>query len=571
MLLFNNNKKLTVIHKGGGLSSTGSDGLLRLAVGTEPLASIILDCFGSNNRLLANSAVLAIPQDWAFQTFKAGVEIIRYKENLPVPSKARNPLGLGQWFIISNGRFVTLVDDRWLWRVLARHKADVVAVNVAPTLQAPSEKVLFSSQGMLVGFRRLYNDWVQLRPIPDDWPHLLFINIDASKKLLIKNSLPLAFPELLDRCFSNSLLVRALSIGGAVLDLETEEGLLGAVATAARLRRGRSYITNGRRHNKTNHTNSNGTMSAKARLFGEVILGENVHISGNAVVAGPTVLGDNSRIGEGAVVNASIVGPGISIPENCFVQNRVLLGEQSKDELFIGGHNVAVRHFNSTRLPFVKNKNANNNFRTWPWFAYPRCLKRIGDIIASLAILILSSPIFAVVAVVVKLSSLGPVFFKDKRQGLHGRTFNCLKFRTMYAGTHKMQDHLRAVNEVDGPQFKLKNDPRVSIVGKFLRESYIDEMPQLINVLLGQMSIVGPRPSPESENILCPSWRDARLSVRPGITGLWQVRRTRRSGCDFQEWIYHDTEYVKSLSLHLDLLILWQTSKEVIINFIKQL
>ena len=140
----------------------------------------------------------------------------------------------------------------------------------------------------------------------------------------------------------------------------------------------------------------------------------------------------------------------------------------------------------------------------------------------------------------------------------------------MVTGADEMQDRLRVVNQMDGPQFKIDNDPRVNTVGRFLRDTYIDEVPQFFNVFLGQMSIVGPRPSPEKENTLCPSWRDARLSVRPGITGLWQVARTRRPMKDFQEWIYYDTEYVRKLSLKMDISICIKTAKKMAKNFIKQ-
>jgi lipopolysaccharide/colanic/teichoic acid biosynthesis glycosyltransferase len=211
-----------------------------------------------------------------------------------------------------------------------------------------------------------------------------------------------------------------------------------------------------------------------------------------------------------------------------------------------------------------------NNFRSWPRLSYARCMKRIADIIGSLAVLTLFAPLFPVIALAIKITSPGPVFFKDKRQGLHGKEFNCLKFRTMVVGADRIQRRLRVASQVDGPQFKIQNDPRINAVGRFLRDTFIDEIPQFLNVLLGHMSVVGPRPSPESENTLCPSWRDARLSVRPGVTGLWQVCRTRRSGRDFQEWIYYDTKYVKDLSLRMDLGICWQTVRKLITNFLDQ-
>ena len=184
--------------------------------------------------------------------------------------------------------------------------------------------------------------------------------------------------------------------------------------------------------------------------------------------------------------------------------------------------------------------------------------------------LTLFAPALAVVALAIKLTSRGPVFFQDQRQGLRGREFYCLKFRTMIIGADKMQDKLRHNNQVDGPQFKITEDPRHTIVGKFLRDTCVDEIPQFINVLVGQMSVVGPRPSPARENMFCAYWRDARLSVRPGITGLWQVRRTRHAGQDFQEWIAYDTRYVRNLSLRLDVWICWRTIKQLWANFIRQ-
>src|SRR5215467_4645058 len=114
-------------------------------------------------------------------------------------------------------------------------------------------------------------------------------------------------------------------------------------------------------------------------------------------------------------------------------------------------------------------------------------------------------------------------------------------------------------NQADGPQFFMENDPRLTRVGRFIRLTNLDELPQFWNVLMGDMGVVGPRPSPRKENQYCPPWREARLSVRPGITGLWQVKRTRLPGLDFQEWIKFDIQYVERLSWKLDLWIIFQT------------
>ncbi len=415
----------------------------------------------------------------------------------------------------------------------------------------------------MAGFRRLYFDSAISVPIPTDWPHHIFVKIAVLEKILDDGALPLTFIKFVNRCTTNSLSRHSIRIGGAVLDLQTEAGLLGLLT--AKLHSIHQPCK------QINYTPTHrDTISTAARLFGKVVLGNNVHIGDRAVIVGPTILGDNVKIGEGAVIRTSIIGPGLSVPKGHSVQNRVLVGPKSQHKLFSHRSNIGVRQLDSLNSPFLKNGLKNNNFRTCWRFSYVRCAKRIADVIASLVALILFAPVFPVIAIAVKLSSPGPVFFKDSRQGLHGREFFCLKFRTMIIGADKIQEKLRFKNQVDGPQFKMQDDPRIAAVGKFLRDTFIDEIPQFINILLGQMSVVGPRPSPEVENSLCPFWRDARLSVRPGITGLWQIYRTRRHGCDFQEWIYYDTKYVRNLSLRLDLLTCWQTAKKLINNFIEQ-
>jgi len=294
-----------------------------------------------------------------------------------------------------------------------------------------------------------------------------------------------------------------------------------------------------------------------------VLFGRNISIGHNALIIGPTIISNDVKIARDSVIKASIIGPGVSIPPNSLVRHRVLLNSQNcseKSSIMESVEYGAVGRFDEDT----------DDFRTWPRFSYAGFFKRIIDVIAALIVLVLFIPIMLIIALLIKLGSPGPVFFKDKRQGLHGRMFNCYKFRTMVVGADKIQDRMRVLNQVDGPQFRMEYDPRVSVVGRFLRNTYIDEIPQFFNVLLGQMSVVGPRPSPESENTLCPSWHDARLSVRPGITGLWQVCRTRQPMRDFQEWIYYDTRYVKNLSLKMDLWIFRQTIKKTLENFIDQ-
>lgn len=185
--------------------------------------------------------------------------------------------------------------------------------------------------------------------------------------------------------------------------------------------------------------------------------------------------------------------------------------------------------------------------------------KRLLDILGSIFGLVLASPLIAFIALWILIDDGRPVFFGDVRQSRGGRLFNCWKFRTMCRNADSLKRELEQQNVCDGPQFFVEDDPRVTGVGKFLRRYHLDELPQLWNVVRGQMSFVGPRPSPDDENQFCPSWRELRLSVRPGMTGLWQLKRTRLPGLDFQEWIRYDTEYVEHAGLWLDMKILIQT------------
>jgi lipopolysaccharide/colanic/teichoic acid biosynthesis glycosyltransferase len=190
--------------------------------------------------------------------------------------------------------------------------------------------------------------------------------------------------------------------------------------------------------------------------------------------------------------------------------------------------------------------------------------KRVFDILFALMALTLTLPLYPFIILAILIEDRWPPFFTHTRETLRARPFPCIKFRSMRRDAEAMKTDLAAVNQADGPQFFIEHDPRLTRVGKFLRKTQLDEVPQFINVLLGHMSVVGPRPSPRSENQFCPAWREARLSVRPGITGLWQVKRTREEDLDFQEWIRFDLEYVENASWRLDLWIIWKTLSVVL-------
>jgi len=190
-----------------------------------------------------------------------------------------------------------------------------------------------------------------------------------------------------------------------------------------------------------------------------------------------------------------------------------------------------------------------------------RAFKRLFDIVFSIIALVLTCWVYPLVMLAIWIEDGRPFLFTHRRETLGGREFPCIKFRSMRKDAHTLKAQLAKENIADGPQFAIppEKDVRLTRVGKIIRKLDIDELPQFINVLLGHMSIVGPRPSPYSENQFCPAWREARLSVRPGVTGLWQIKRTRRAGSDFQEWIKYDLEYVEKMSVWLDLKIVWAT------------
>jgi exopolysaccharide biosynthesis polyprenyl glycosylphosphotransferase len=193
---------------------------------------------------------------------------------------------------------------------------------------------------------------------------------------------------------------------------------------------------------------------------------------------------------------------------------------------------------------------------------FSRATKRALDVTVSAALLLLLSPVMVVVAAAIKATSPGPVFFRQPRAGRRGQTFKITKFRTMKVGAEAGKVGLRAHNDVDGPLFKLHNDPRVTNVGRLLRTTSLDEMPQLINVLTGKMSLVGPRPFVLEESAAIDGWAARRFDVRPGMTGLWQI--SGRNDLPFEELRQLDYAYVASWSLGWDLKILWHTPSSVL-------
>ncbi|ATD54279.1 Putative Glycosyltransferase [Clostridium chauvoei JF4335] len=183
--------------------------------------------------------------------------------------------------------------------------------------------------------------------------------------------------------------------------------------------------------------------------------------------------------------------------------------------------------------------------------------KRVIDIVASICGLLLLSPLLIVVAILIKLESKGPIVFSQKRIGLNGKEFNMYKFRSMVVNAEELKKKLAEQNEMSGPMFKMKNDPRITKIGKFIRKTSIDELPQLINILKGEMSLVGPRPILPQEVKEFEPWMMKRLEVKPGLTCYWQV--SGRNNIDFEDWMKLDIKYVNDRSLLLDINLIFKT------------
>jgi exopolysaccharide biosynthesis polyprenyl glycosylphosphotransferase len=190
-------------------------------------------------------------------------------------------------------------------------------------------------------------------------------------------------------------------------------------------------------------------------------------------------------------------------------------------------------------------------------------VKRLMDIFISLLLLLIFSPVFLIIAIAIKVTSPGPVLYKLNVMGFNRKTFNIWKFRTMLVGAEKMKEQLIALNEIEGPVFKMKNDPRVTPLGRYLRKYSLDELPQLWSVLKGDLSLVGPRAPGPHEVERFESWQRRKLSIKPGLSCLWQING-RSEITRFDDWVKMDLEYIDNWSLWLDIKILWKTIPVVI-------
>jgi lipopolysaccharide/colanic/teichoic acid biosynthesis glycosyltransferase len=413
------------------------------------------------------------------------------------------------------------------------------------------EHVSFDNAGQIRGIQRFYDQttWAMIAGISATI-------VPAACSVLGSGHVPQSLVELRQVLAGRGVPSRDIPVQGGALDLSSEHGLLAVnerfavTATSAPSREGRigkpMFVGNGHAIHPT------------ARMVGPVVVHKDVVVEAGATILGPAIIGAGARIASGAIVAHATILAGGTVPSGQIVRDQVWLASgidavpaaerrsPSYDQR-LARHAIAP----SATTDVVNPQPFGRRFQLF--------LKRALDVsVAALSLAILS-PIFLVSGAAVWLESRGPIFFGDKREGLGGRGFRCWKFRTMFTGAHLAQRDLNALDHTDGPHFKCDSDPRVTRVGRVLRMLNLDELPQLVNVLMGEMSLVGPRPSPFRENQVCVPWREARLSVRPGITGFWQVCRHDRAAGDFHQWIEYDLLYVQHLSLWLDVKIVTAT------------
>ncbi|MHC4213041.1 MAG: sugar transferase [Planctomycetota bacterium] len=555
--------KLILVPQNDDSLSKRNSALLKFAYTAPVVSNVVFDGLTKSScpSFEANTLV-TIPKHWIKNTDTHATRLITYHNAIKInPDDVENK----KWSVISNGRFATTMDERFLHQVLDTTDCDILAMTADPSLLARREKMLLTAKGSIAGCRRQYCDGLEAAPVPLNWPHHLFIKSNVLKSIGCDSTISDSFGDFLQNCRNRKLSIKSVRIAANILDLASQNGLLLFIKLSLDEQKD-EYFSSG--NLLSNTTNNGNKISKTARLQGEVILGNGTTIDDDAVIAGPAIISENVTIKRGTVINASVIGANISLPAESVISNQVII---SQADVANNPAPMSTVDAKST-ISSISGRQFRRRpvFRDWPKFSYAGRFKRIFDCLIAAFVLIMFAPVLPIIALLIKLDSSGPIFFKDERQGLHGRVFACLKFRTMETGSDQLQDTIRTANVLDGPQFKIPDDPRVTAVGRFLRETCIDEIPQFFNVILGQMSVVGPRPSPTAENTTCPPWRDARLSVKPGITGLWQICRTRMPMRDFQEWIFFDIKYVKDLSFKTDLWICWKTAIHLIKKFFTQ-
>ncbi len=433
-------------------------------------------------------------------------------------------------------------DNRWA----------VHGVSLGEDIEGTLEDVRCDCAGYVHRVRRYYDlvTWPWTGPI---WASV--VSVSAVEDV------PFSSPaELRAALAARGILSQDVSVSSSSTELTDEQGMLALSEAVVVEQTAESPPTGYSTWSEGVLVGSDCRIHPSARLIGPVIVQPGVTIDEGATVIGPTVVGVGSRlqreclVAHCLVVRERTIAPGVAVRQQVIADNGAGSGSAQAGPRKNKERSRPVISRRAFREPALAEvRDATDRRRTY------MTVKVMADAALAMLGLLLLSPLLLVIALAIRLESRGSVFFRDKREGRGGRVFNCLKFRTMEPRAHERQRQLYTESTVDGPQFKLRDDPRVTRVGQWLRSTNLDELPQLFNVLLGQMSLVGPRPSPFRENQICVPWRRARLSVRPGITGLWQVCRHDRDQGDFHQWIAYDITYVRNMSFKLDFKILLAT------------
>ena len=517
----------------------------------HPLLAAMLELYHSQ---ISENTLFALPVSLVLNSRLNG-NVCQYSETEQVVvSWKPSAIESTSWIRISQGASIDQLDEARVESLLSHTQASVVCLGVDEQLTGHREQIRYTRDGRIVGFRRHYEDSALAVPPFEDWPHRVYIRSACVDQFA---SLPSRFEVFGELCRANGLEVQSYAVAGSFYDLNTSRGQLGLVRY---IDGNDQYVRAIERAVPGYQCLAQGKAGSRCgpRVIGRAWVSSTSKVSPCAVLISPVVISDQAHVESKVIIESSIIKTNAHVKKKTIVSHRVL--DEGQDAHPQGAPGKVLWDSQPQK----------SRFRHWSSWAYINTLKRSIDVVSALAVIVLFLPIFPAIALAIKINSPGSIFYKARRQGLHGKEFNCLKFRTMKVGADQLQDKLRAINDVDGPQFKMVDDPRISAVGRFLRETYLDEIPQFINVLKGEMSVVGPRPSPKEENTQCPRWRDARLSVRPGITGLWQLLRTREPLRDFQEWIHYDIDYVKRVSARLDMWICWRTFLQMLGKFAEQ-
>jgi lipopolysaccharide/colanic/teichoic acid biosynthesis glycosyltransferase len=538
-------------------SAAAPTSLLLTPLGTSTLLDRMLD-----HLAVADAQALAVMPDFdAAPSYRCAVVEIVPNTDVIAPGRFGTYLDTcepSDWLLIVDARTFPIAGFEFnlLLRDLSSSRLARHLVHPRRSTRGASERVVYDGDRQVRSIRRLYENVTQCDPVGVSCS---LITVAAAGCLTDADASSVA--RLRTRLSSCGVPSRDVPASSVALDLTQEENLLclnERVTVDSVNAAPRSPFSPA----------SPGVwvgpacrIHAASRIYGPVVLHARSEVGAHAIVVGPAVLGPGARVGSRAFVAHSLLASGAQARPGATVVQRVLPAGAASPEC--GCASADSPPASAFALPALQTLAASHGNGAADGLRHARAYavaKRALDFVLALGGLLVLFPPLMVVALLVKLTSRGPIFFADEREGRRGNVFRCWKFRTMVDRAHTQQRALYRQNTVDGPQFKMPDDPRVTPLGRWLRKSNIDELPQLFNVLRGEMSLVGPRPSPFRENQYCVPWRSARLSVRPGITGLWQVCRQDRAAGDFHQWIYFDELYVHHASLGLDLRILLATA-----------